>query len=158
MSAIIQLLKRHEGTGPMKDSRFLPYQDTVSKWTIGFGRNLSDVGLSADEVDLLLSNDVDRVRHELDEALPWWAHLDGVRRDVLLDLGFNLGVLTPPGEAKLPTFTRTLGLIEAGEYDKAADALLQSKWATQVGKQPGQRAHTLTTMLRTGEYPAWVGA
>ena len=37
---IYDQLRRDEGV------RFKPYQDTVGKWTIGVGRNLSDKGIN----------------------------------------------------------------------------------------------------------------
>ena len=40
---LMSMLKRHEGF------RAFPYLDTVGKLTIGYGRNLSDVGISIEE-------------------------------------------------------------------------------------------------------------
>ena len=51
-SLLRDLLERHEGR------RAFPYLDTVGKLTIGVGRNLSDRGLSEDEIDLLLASDI----------------------------------------------------------------------------------------------------
>ena len=39
--------------------------------TIGVGRNLRDVGLSDDEIEYLLNNDIDRVEKQLDN-ISWW--------------------------------------------------------------------------------------
>ena len=150
-----ELLIRHEGL------RLTPYRDTKGLLTIGVGRNLDEVGLTKDEALLLLSNDLERVRCELDQALPWWNKLGEVREAVLISLGYNLGVLTPPGKAKLLTFSHTLDLIKNARYAEAADRLLTLPWADQVGKEPpserfpyGQRAYELTEMLRTGR---WAG-
>ena len=141
-----ELLIRHEGL------QLKPYKDTKGLLTIGIGRNLDEVGLSNDEALLLLQNDIERVRCELNQALPWWVKLGEVREAVMISLGFNLGVLTPPGKAKLLTFKTTLGLIENGQYAAAADRLLTLPWAAQVGK----RAIDLTEMLRTGQWPDWI--
>ena len=99
---LIKILTLHEGR------RNKPYLDSVGKWTVGVGRNLTDVGLSKNEViyllqllpeipdgflDYLLQNDLGRVRTELDQALPWWREMDDVRQAALIDLGFNLGVV-----------------------------------------------------------------
>ena len=48
-------LERHEGL------RLKPYRDTVGKLTVGYGRNLEDVGISRDEADFMLDNDIDQV-------------------------------------------------------------------------------------------------
>ena len=78
---------------------------------------------------------------DLDAALPWWRGLDPVRRRVLLDMGFNLGV------AKLAGWTITLGLVKTGAFGRAADEMLASQpWASQVGA----RARDLAEMMRSG--------
>ena len=151
MKPINDQLIDHEG------ERLKPYVDCCSKsWrdclcihkgklTIGVGRNLDDVGISQNESRYLLDNDVWRVRMELDEALPWWRSLDLIRQQVLIDLGFNLGVLTPPDTAKLLTFKQTLEMIRTGQYTAAADRLATLPWHKQVG----QRALELEAMLRS---------
>lgn len=132
-----QLLK-HEGL------RLFPYQDSVGKLTIGCGRNLDEVGITKNEALYLLDNDLGRVRAELDQALPWWREMDLIRQQVLINMGFNLGVLTPPKTAKLLTFTHTLELIRSGRYEAAADNLTKTLWHKQVGT----RALELEAMLR----------
>lgn len=55
--------------------RLRPYRDSVGKLTIGCGRNLDDVGITAAEAMMLLDNDVSRVERELVARLPapWYA-------------------------------------------------------------------------------------
>jgi lysozyme len=117
-----------------------PYRDTVGKLTIGVGRNLEDRGISVPEARYLLANDIDLVVAELDAALPWWRELSEARQRVMANMAFNLG--TP----KLLEFEHTLGLARAGKYSEASDAMLQSKWAHQVGP----RASRLAVMMRDG--------
>ena len=128
-----QLLK-HEGL------RLKPYRDTVGKLTIGVGRNLDDKGISEGEAMRLLDGDIDETHAKLAAAFPLYADMSGPRQRALLDMAFNLGV------AGLLKFKTTLGHIQAGNYAKAADAMLNSKWAAQVG----QRAQTLAQMMRDG--------
>lgn len=130
-------LVRHEGL------RRYPYTDTVGKLTIGVGRNLTDRGLSEGEIQVLLENDILAVEHELVAALPWIATLSEVRLRVLLNMGFNLGV---PGLLK---FKETLAAVRDGYYALAAERMLQSKWAGQVGR----RATELAEMMKTGVDP-----
>jgi lysozyme len=144
MDDLTQLLVRHEGL------RLKPYRDSAGLLTLGVGRNLDQVGISQPEALFLLQNDIDRVKAELNQALPWWVKLDWIRQAVLIDMGFNLGVLTPPLTAKLLTFTTTLDLIENGWYNEAANHMLASKWAQQVGA----RAIELAGMMRTGRWNA----
>ncbi|WP_153076880.1 glycoside hydrolase family protein [Paraburkholderia bonniea] len=119
--------------------RLKPYLDTVGKTTIGVGRNLTDVGISDAECDAMLQLDVDRTAEWLDRNLAWWRQLDAVRQRVLLNMAFNLG-------AGLLTFTSTLAATQHGEYRRAADGMLASKWAVQVGA----RAQRLATMMKNG--------
>ena len=151
---LTKLLKTHEGSKKDPHGRHLPYQDSVGKWTIGYGRNLSDVGLSDEEAEVLLLDDISRVQRELDEALPWWRDLDPVRQAVMIDLGFNLGVLTPPGKAKLLDFTGTLAYIRTRQFEKAVGNLRKTPWHTQVGS----RAEDLEWMLVTGNWPPFIGS
>ena len=128
-------LKAHEGL------RLKPYRDSVGKLTIGVGRNLDDVGLREGEAMFLCFCDVAVVEQALDARLPWWRSLDGPRRAVLIDMGFNMGVGTVCG------FTDTLAAVKAGCFGDAAQSMLRSRWAGQVGR----RAATLSRMMRTGE-------
>jgi len=118
---------------------FKPYIDTVGKTTIGVGRNLEDVGISEHECDMLLQNDIARTVAWLDQNVCWWRDLDVVRQRVMINMTFNLG-------SRLLTFANMLTAAKSGDYAVAADAMLTSKWATQVGA----RAQRLANLMRTG--------
>ncbi len=137
--------------------RLSPYHCTSGKLTVGVGRNLDDNPLTKEEVahvghdgrtqpisvgvaSYLLGNDINKVMADLDRAVPWWINLDDVRRRVLVNMCFNLGI------NGLLTFKTTLGLIKAGDYGTASLSMLKSKWATQVKG----RAIRLASMMRTG--------
>jgi lysozyme len=132
---ILEQLKRDEGL------RLKPYVDTVGKITIGYGTNISD-GIDKGEAEYLLSNRLNEKKLELLRALPWVADLDEARRGVLFNMAYNLGV---PG---LLGFKRTLTLIKETMYAEAAAAMLQSKWAAQVG----ERAKRLSKQMETGQW------
>jgi lysozyme len=132
--ALLAELKRDEG------ERFKPYFDTVGKITIGVGRNLTDGGISQSECEILLHNDVARTLRWLDRHLPWWRTLDAVRQRVLINIAFNLC-------GHLLTFRNSLSAIQRNNYAAAANEMLNSKWAAQVG----QRALRLANAMRTGK-------
>jgi lysozyme len=134
LDAVFRQLRAHEGL------RLLPYTDTTGHVSIGYGRNLTDCGISATEADFLLSNDIERVVRELHREIPWWVSLDDVRQRVLVDLAFNVGIKGLLG------FRRVLRALEARDYQGAADEMLFSTWATQVGP----RALALAAMMATG--------
>ena len=127
-------LIRHEGF------RRKPYRDTVGKLTIGVGRNLDDLGISEDEALFLLNNDITRVRTELVYAFRWFPKLNDVRRDVITNMAFNLGV------PRLKRFKNMIRNIENADWVGAADEMLDSKWARQVGR----RAKELSARMRMG--------
>lgn len=127
-------LRRHEG------ERLKPYKDTTGHLTIGVGRNLDDVGISEDESEYLLENDVRRVEGELTRSVPCFSSLEDSRQRVLANMTFNLGV------AKLLQFKKMLSAVEARNFDKAADEMLDSTWARQVG----DRAVELAKQMREG--------
>jgi lysozyme len=136
-----QLLMVHEGY------RLQLYQDTVGKWTIGCGRNLTDRGLRDDEARFLLANDIAETIAQITRALPWFSSLSPVRQAVIADMAFNMGL----GNRfrGLLSFKNTLKLIEQGAYDAAASAMLKSKWASQVKT----RAVRLAQMMKTDQWP-----
>lgn len=123
--------------------RLKPYRDSVGKLTIGIGRNLDDVGISEEEAEHLLLNDIQEVVLDLDRALPWWRTLDEVRQRVLANMAFNLGIV------KLMKFPNTLRFIKDAQYEAAAEAMAASLWHRQVGP----RAVRLEQMMRTGMAP-----
>lgn len=130
-----QQLVLHEGL------RLSSYTDTVGKITVGIGHNISDCGITVplSVVDSLFDADLKKVERELDRYLPWWTEQDEIRQRVLVDLWFNMG-------GRVLGFKNFLVALRTQQYDAAADHLLDSKWATQVGS----RSVRLTNMIRTG--------
>lgn len=120
----------------------LPYLDSRGVETIGYGFNLRDTGLSEPESSAVLHMRALTVYLEVANALPWVRQLDAARQGVLLNMAFNLGIVGELG------FHITLQDVKEGRYDAAADAMLLSKWAEQVGP----RAHRLAQQMRTGEW------
>lgn len=122
------------------------YQDSEDLWTIGVGRCIDEkVGgrITPEEALYLLNNDIDRFLKEA-EKFPWFATLDPVRQNAIVELLFNLGPVRFRG------FKRMIAALANGNYPKAAAELLDSKWATQVGPI---RSRRLMGMLRDGKWP-----
>ena len=118
------------------------YKCTGDKWTIGVGRNLDDRGITEDEARYLLKNDIAIVEEELLRAKPSVADLDAVRQRVLVDMGFNLGLPI------LLKFQNMWAAIEDEDWVDAAEQMLDSRWAKQVGR----RAARLADAMRSGEW------
>jgi len=135
---LIEMLRRHEGV------RNHVYLDSEGLETIGVGRCIAEgsLGLSDDEVDYLLANDVKRTIEELSRTFDWYETLDPVRQDVMISLCFNLGL------TRLLKFKKALAGMENNDWETARAEFMDSRWSTQVG----QRAVELTDMLVTGQY------
>lgn len=131
------LLIKHEGL------RLKPYRDSVGKLTIGVGRNIEDVGVSQIEALIMLNNDIHRIQREAVDKFAWFQSIGSVRQDVILSMVFNMGM------GRLLGFSRMLRYVAAQDYLRAADEMLASEWATQVGL----RAQELAQMMRSGVYP-----
>lgn len=131
---VAQLLKdpaSGEGTGPTRGDRMLMYHDSRGIPTVGYGRNLQDSGISFQEAELLLANDIEQAERECSLLFFSWYSLPADCQTVLVCLCFNMGI------AHLRTFTKMIGYVARGNYPKAADELLNSLWAHQV--QPARR-------------------
>lgn len=120
--------------------RSKPYRDSVGKLTIGVGRDLDDVGLREDEISLMLNNDVSVAEFACDALFPSFKTLSDNRKAVLVNMAFNLGM------ERLAGFRDMRKAIAKGDFDKAADAMMDSLWARQVG----DRAKRLEKLMRSG--------
>lgn len=138
-------VKRHEGLS------LVPYRCPAGYLTIGYGHNI-DAGTGPDikeddritetEAEKLLEIDLRAVGVSLDAVLAGWRKLCEPRQAVLLNMGFNLGV------GGLLKFRKALAAVKAGDWDKAADEMLDSKWRRDVKG----RAYELAEQMRTGKW------
>jgi lysozyme len=131
-----EILIRHEAL------RLKPYLCPAGKLTIGVGRNLDDKGISKEEAHMLLDNDIFEACNECYQKFPWFDKLNEARTIVVISMVFNLGM------TRFSKFRKTIKYIEAGRFDAAADEMLDSLWARQVGP----RADELSQMMRNGGY------
>ena len=117
-----------------------PYKDTVGKITIGFGRNLDDNPLTREEGEWLLRNDIISIMEDM-RQFHWYTTLNSVRKYVVVNMVYNLGMDGFLG------FKRMLAAIRKEEWQIAANEMMNSRWATQVGR----RADRLAELMRDGE-------
>jgi lysozyme len=133
LSILLEDLQRDEGLS------LYPYTDTVGKVTIGFGRNLTDNGISTEEASQLLKNDMMNVVDEMRVRFMGMELSEGVER-ALLNMAFNMGV------PRLKKFKKTWAALYGGHYATAAEEALDSRW----GKQVGARAQRVAALIREG--------
>jgi lysozyme len=127
-------LRRHEGFVPTV------YEDSVGVPTIGYGRNLKDVGITDAEAEVLLENDIRAAAENAHVAVSNFGLLTDVRREVVVNMIFNLGL------TRFRKFHLFLGALAEEDWERAADEMLDSRWAQQVG----QRAQELAAAMRHG--------
>ena len=135
MNKLQAMIARHEGL------RLKPYTDTTGHISIGFGRNLTDNGITMSEADIMLLNDIRQAKADA-ATYSWYGRLNEPRAAVVVDMIFNLGA---QGFSK---FKATHRAIEAEDWEGVAEHMLDSKWAQQVGR----RAREDAEQMRTGEW------
>ena len=128
---LIEQLKRHEGF------RSHIYQCTGGCNTIGYGTNL-DAGITQDQAEDMLKRAVNDISLKLD---PYIRTYPSNVQKCLINMGYNLGV------TGVLNFKKMFAALDAGDYARAADEALDSKWATQVPN----RAIEITDIIRKGQ-------
>ena len=128
---LIEELKRDEGV------ELRPYKCSAGFLTLGVGRNIEERGITMDESDYLLANDITICEEEATRVFKWYDTLSDVRQRVILNMIFNLGL------TKLLNFKKFLAAMEAEDWEEAGKQMLDSRWAKQVGN----RADRLEQMI-----------
>lgn len=139
----------------LPDGRCMAYPDPLSErhktgqghgepWTIGFGCTGQGIveGLvwTKAEADAAVKAHICAVHAQLDQRFPWWRAMSLQRQRVMVNMTYNLGIY------RLLGFKHFLEAAEAGDYKRAADQMLDSLWARQVGR----RAKRLAAMMELG--------
>lgn len=128
-----------------KTGRVVQPGTTVGGWvTIGYGRNLVGRGITRDEADYLLDNDLDAVTADLDRILPEWRGWSEARQWAVFEVAFNLGAHRFVGG-----WPNTVAAMRAGRWDDVAAAFSGSLWRRQVGDS---RALPIIRALRRGDF------
>jgi len=151
---IYEQLSLHEGVEPSV------YTDTKGKRTIGIGFNLDEPSnrkkaeslglnvrdmlsgkktLSDKEIKLLYNESIKQAADDANAFLPQAGRQPAVVQKVLIDMAFNLG------RTKLNKFENMRAALLEGDYNKAADEMIDSNWYNQVGN----RSKRLVEMMRS---------
>lgn len=138
MDRLTEMISRHEGL------RLRMYQDnaTPPRWTIGYGHNIQDNGISDSTALFILAEDIESAKNDCNR-LSWFEDLDEARQAVVVNMVFNMGL------SVFKQFKKTIHFLDMGMYPEASEEMLDSKWADQVGT----RADELSEIMRTGDWP-----
>lgn len=144
-SELMAQLIDHEGI------RYKPYVDTTGHWTVGIGHKLSPSESKSsvrtpEQVVNLYAKDIKRFEDWLFD--PYFQHkdavsrLNGTRQRILVDMAYNLG------QWGLLKFRKMWAALAEGDFDKAADEMMDSRWAVQTKR----RAVRLSDAMRKGKF------
>jgi lysozyme len=101
------------------------YECTAGKNSIGYGRNIEDNGISKDEAELMLENDLEVCRNSLYNIFGFelFILLSDIRKTILTDMIYNLGA------TRFRTFKKMIKAVKEKDYFKASQEILDSKYA-----------------------------
>ena len=119
------------------------YLDTKGIPTAGVGRNMRDVGLSDDEIALMLANDIKSHTDWLSKY-SWFTAESDVRKAALIDLSFM-------GMERLFHFVNMIAALGRQDFESASAEVINSQWYKDVGETRGNR---VAGMIKTGAWPA----
>lgn len=137
---LINEIKKEEGK-ITHNGRHVMYFDHLGNPTIGWGRLISEGGgLTDDEAEQLLMNDINRIIKQMDDNMLWWRGESDVRKRALIQMAFQMGI------RGLLSFNKMLWAMQHGNYKEAYREALNSKWAEQTP----ERAMRVAKMIREG--------
>lgn len=150
--------------------RLKAYKDTVGKWTIGIGKNFSDVpfskeeeelirkrlgdytshinslvlkhGITEEECDLLFYNSYKIAEKDAKDLVDIFDELNIYRQIALVDFSFNVGKTT------MESFKNTLGAINRKDFKRAGSGFRNSLWYRQVGR----RGDIISSVIEEGRF------
>lgn len=121
LDLVAAMLKEDEGY------RAKPYHCPAGKLTIGYGRNIEDNGITQQEAEVLLKNDVIQSAFWCQAKIDGFDDLSEKRQAVLVNMCFNLGW------PRFSFFVKFFDAIRAKDWERAALEMRNSRWAKQVG-------------------------
>lgn len=110
-------------------------------WTCGFGCTGPDVG--PESVWTLAEAETRRDARIADALnscrarLPWFPHINAARQDVVVNMVYNLGW------PRFVGFHHMILAAASGDFDAAADEMLDSRWARQLPNRAGRLAQQM---------------
>lgn len=114
------------------------YTCPAGRVSIGVGRNMQDLGITRDEALLLLDHDIDRISKEIAASYAWISDTPEAVQRGFFNLFFNIG------QTRVGGFKKMLAALEARDWERAAQELVQSQYSIQVGA----RAQRIASLFR----------
>ena len=132
MEKLIEHIKQEEGF------RSRVYQCTEGYDTIGFGFAIKDLEMTEDIAELILKEKLIKLYSRIEKQINFFKKLPIDIQDVLLSMSYQMGV------TGVTRFKKLLAAMLLKDWTKAADEMLDSKWA----RQTPNRAKRLSEIVR----------
>ena len=133
MKDLLNRIKHHEGF------RKSVYKCTEGYDTIGYGFAIKDLEMDEDIAEEILIRKVEKLIKRVRKRFDW---LDSVQREVqgiLVEMSYQMGL------SNVSKFKKALHAMQMLQWKKAADEMLDSRWA----KQTPNRAKELSDIIRS---------
>ena len=132
MKDLLESIKKHEG--------FVEhvYEDSLGIPTIGYGFAIKDLVLDEDIAEEILIRKLEKLKRNANSRFRWLEDMPVVIQEVILNMCYQLGVT---GVSK---FRRAISAFQEGDWDEAANEMLDSLWA----RQTPNRATELSNIVR----------
>jgi len=103
------------------------YRDSKGHWTIGIGHKLDRWRgpISQRKIDRLFREDIRQAEEDARKYYPTFDLLSADRQAILINMSFQLGL------TRLLGFTDLRSALRKKQYERAAEEMLDSKWAKQ---------------------------
>ena len=129
---LLDSIRKHEGY------RAKVYKDTLGYDTIGYGFAIKDLELDEDICAIILRRKLESLIRTVNFKYGWFKSMPDEVQNVIIEMCYQLGV---SGFGK---FVKTIGYLQTFQFEKAADEMLDSRWA----KQTPNRAKALSDIVR----------
>lgn len=132
MDNLLKSIKHHEG--------FVEhvYDDSLGIPTIGYGFAIKDLVLDEDIAEEILIRKLEKLKRNANSRFQWLEDMPIEVQEVVLNMCYQLGVT---GVSK---FRKAISALQEGEWQEAADEMLDSLWA----RQTPNRAEELSNIVR----------
>lgn len=122
--SLLDRIQKHEGF-----SRHA-YLCPTGHLTIGYGTRIDDGsnGIDPEVANLQLLRDLNKIDEQLTD-LDWYMTLDQSRREVMIEMAYQMGFIGLMG------FKKMIAALKVGDWDQAAEEMINSRWYSQTPKR-----------------------
>lgn len=129
------ILLKHEGL------RLKPYEDTKGILTIGVGRNLRDNGISEEEAEFMLENDIVSTLQDLRKVFDDFDTFPYNVKLVLVDMMFNLGM------DRFLGFKKMIQAVKNRDWMGMIREMKDSKWCRELTSRCADDVNLIDEMI-----------